>query len=109
MRFVLAIWRVIERQSENGKNRVQMTENGNLYQDDCFSFRFADGRIIPRFHLEGIRAGRRVSVFKIEPCTGERLGLLTIATVGEGGWVDLIEPIIVRAGEAFVVVPEREE
>jgi hypothetical protein len=28
------------------------------------------------------------------------------ATVGEGGWVDLAEPIIVRAGEAFVVVPE---
>jgi hypothetical protein len=24
--------------------------------------------------------------------------------VGEGGWVDLPEPIIVRAGEAFVAV-----
>ena len=28
------------------------------------------------------------------------------ATVGEGGWVDLTEPIIVRAGDAFVAVPE---
>jgi hypothetical protein len=29
--------------------------------------------------------------------------------VGEGGWVDLREPIIVRAGEAFVAVPEQVE
>jgi hypothetical protein len=33
------------------------------------------------------------------------LGLLATAIVGEGGWVDLPEPIIVRAGEAFVAVP----
>ena len=38
--------------------------------------------------------------------TGERLGLLATATVGEGGWVDLPEPIIVRAGETFIAVPE---
>src|SRR5262249_23244665 len=44
-------------------------------------------------------------VFKIDPGTGERLGLLATAIVGEGGWVDLTEPIIVRAGEAFVAVP----
>jgi hypothetical protein len=44
-------------------------------------------------------------VFKIDPGTGERLGLLTTATVGEGGWVDLNKPIIVRAGEAFISVP----
>ncbi len=41
------------------------------------------------------------------PGTGERLGLMTTATVGEGGWVDLDEPILVRAGEAFLVVPEQ--
>jgi hypothetical protein len=29
--------------------------------------------------------------------------------VGEDGWVDLAEPIIVRAGEAFIAVPEMEE
>ena len=53
-----------------------------------------------------MQAGRRVSVFKIDPGTGEMLGLLAKATVGEGGWADLGEPIIVRSGEAFSAVPE---
>ena len=75
-----------------------------LYEDPCFTFRFADDRIIPRFHLEGVEAGRRVSVFWIDPVTSERLGLLATAIVGEGGWVDLDQPIIVRAGDAFVAV-----
>ncbi len=77
-----------------------------LYEDPCFTFRFAEARLIPRFHLEGVEAGRFVSVFKIDPDTGERLGLLATATVGEGGWVDLPGPIIMRAGEAFVAVPD---
>jgi hypothetical protein len=77
-----------------------------LYHDPHFAFRFAEDRIIPRFHLEGIEAGQRVSVFKIDPTTGERLGLLANATVGEGGWVDLSVPIIVKAGEAFIAVAE---
>jgi hypothetical protein len=77
-----------------------------LYEDPCFTFRFAEARIISRFHLEAVEAGRRVSVFRIDPDTGERLGLLATATVGEGGWVELDEPIMVRAGEAFVAVPE---
>lgn len=77
-----------------------------LYEEPQFTFRFADDRIIPRFHLEGIEAGRRISVIRIDPGTGERLGLLARATVGESGWVDLTEPIIVRAGEAFIAVPE---
>jgi hypothetical protein len=77
-----------------------------LYHDPHFTFRFADDRIIPRFHLEGVEAGRRVSVFKIDPHTGERLRLLATATVGEGGWVDLQEPITVRTGEAFIAVRE---
>lgn len=76
-----------------------------LYHDSCFTFRFADDRIIPRFHLEGIEKGRRVSVIKIDPATGERQGSLATAIVGDSGWVDLPEPIIVRAGEAFVAVP----
>jgi len=79
-----------------------------LYEDPEFTFRFADDRIIPRFHLEGIGAGRRVNVFKIDPGTGERRDLLATATVGDGGWVDLAEPIIVRAGEAFIAVPKPE-
>jgi hypothetical protein len=80
-----------------------------LYHDPHFTFRFAGDRLIPRFHLEGVEAGRRIAVFRIEPGTGERLGLLATAVVGEGGWVDLLEPIIVRAGEAFIAVPEQEE
>ena len=80
-----------------------------LYEDPCFTFRFADDRIIPRFHLEGVEAGRRVSVCWIDPVTSERLGLLTTATVGDGGWVDLDEPFIVRAGDAFVAVPDPTE
>ncbi|HYT88918.1 MAG TPA: hypothetical protein VEL76_09430 [Gemmataceae bacterium] len=76
-----------------------------LDEDPWFTFRFADDRIISRFHLEGVEAGRRVTVYKIDPGSGERLGLLATATAGEGGWVELREPIIVRAGEAFVAVP----
>jgi hypothetical protein len=77
-----------------------------LYEDPCFTFRFADDRIIPRFHLDGVDVGRRVSVFRIDPRTGERLGRLATETVGEGGWVNPSAPIIVRAGEAFIAVPE---
>lgn len=44
-----------------------------LYHDPHFTFRFAADRIIPRFHLEGVEAGRRVEVHKIDPGTGERL------------------------------------
>jgi mannose-6-phosphate isomerase-like protein (cupin superfamily) len=46
-----------------------------------------------------------VEHFRIDAGTGERSGLLVTATVGEGGWVDLPEPIVVKAGEAFVAVP----
>jgi hypothetical protein len=77
-----------------------------LYEDPHFTFRFADDRRIPRFHLEGVEAGWRVSVFRMSPVSGERLGLIASATVGESGWVDLSEPIIVRAGEAFIAVPQ---
>ena len=77
-----------------------------LHHDPHFTFRFADDRIIPRFHLEGVEAGRRVSVFRIDPATGERLGLLTTGVAGDDGWVDVEEPLVVRAGEAFVAVPE---
>jgi hypothetical protein len=76
-----------------------------IHEDPWFTFRFGDDRTIPRFHLEGVEAGRRVSVFKIHTVTGERLRLLATATVGEGGWVDLADPIMVRAGDAFIAVP----
>ena len=78
-----------------------------LYHEPYFTFRFADDRLIPRFHLEGVEAGRRVLVFKIDPATGERLRLLATAIVGEGSWVDLADPITVRAGDVFIAVPEQ--
>jgi hypothetical protein len=77
-----------------------------LYEDPSFTFRFAEDRIIPRFHLEGVEAGSWVSVFKVDAGTGERLVLLATTTVGDGGWVDLAEPIIVRAGDVFLAVPK---
>jgi hypothetical protein len=86
-------------------NDKRTAEGIPLFRDPHFTFRFADDRLIPRFHLEGVEAGRRVSVFNFDPSSGERLGLLATATVGEGGWVDLLEPIIMRAGEAFIAVP----
>jgi hypothetical protein len=79
-----------------------------LYHDPHFTFLFADERIIHRFHLAGVEVGRRVSVFKIDPGTGERLGLLATATVGEGGWVELAKPVIVRAGDVFIAVPDEQ-
>ena len=42
-----------------------------IYHDPHFTFRFADDRIIPRFRLEGVEAGRLVEVFKIDAGTGE--------------------------------------
>jgi hypothetical protein len=72
-------------------------------------FRFAEARIILRFHLEGVEPGRRVSVFKIDPGTGERLGLSATGAVGEDGWVNLAEPNIVWTGEAVVAVSTQEE
>lgn len=77
-----------------------------LHHEPHFTFRFADDRIIPRFHLEGVEVGRGVSVYRLDPVTGGRLNLLATATTGDGGWVDLAEPIMVRAGEGFVAVPD---
>jgi putative acetyltransferase len=76
-----------------------------LYRDACFTFRFDDDRLIPRFHLEGVPPGSHVSVIKLDPASGERRGLLATALVGAAGWVDLPQPIIVRAGDAFVAMP----
>jgi hypothetical protein len=79
-----------------------------LHQDPHFTFRFVEDRLIPRFHLEGIESGRQVKVYQFDPGTCKRLGLLMTTTVGDGGWVDLKEPILVRAGEAFLAVVDPE-
>lgn len=76
-----------------------------LYRDPWFTFRFAEDRIIPRFHLVGVPPGSQILVIKIDPESGERLGLLATAKVGVGGWFDLPQPIIMRAGEGFIAVP----
>ena len=76
-----------------------------LYEAPHFTFRFEDDRIIGRFILEDIESGRRVTVFQIDADSGERRNILATTSVGEGGWVDLPEPIVVRAGEAFIAVP----
>jgi hypothetical protein len=41
----------------------------------------------------------------VDPTTGERLGLIATAVAGDGGWVDLTAPLVVRAGGGFVAVP----
>lgn len=77
-----------------------------LHRDPHYTFRFADDRLIHRFHLEGVEPGRRVLVFRLDTASGERIDLIATATVGEDGWVDLSEPIFVRASEGFVAVPD---
>jgi hypothetical protein len=57
-----------------------------FHEDPWFHLPLCREPAHPRFHLEGVEIGRRVSVFKIHPGTGERLGLLATATVGQGGW-----------------------
>ena len=52
------------RQLDHGREDEKMLP---LYHDPHFTFRFSEDRIIHRFHLEGIAAGRRVLVFKIDP------------------------------------------
>jgi hypothetical protein len=76
-----------------------------LHHESWYTFQFADDRLIPRFHLEGVAAGQRVEVYRIDPATGVRLDRLATASAGDGGWVDLPAPLAVRAGDAFVVIP----
>ena len=76
-----------------------------LYRDPHFVFRFADDRIVPRFHLDGVGAGQRVAVYALTP-TGGPAGLIATAAAGDGGWVELTTPIAVRAGGGFIAVVE---
>jgi hypothetical protein len=76
-----------------------------LHRDPAFLFRFTDDRLIPRFHLDGVAAGTPVAVHWADPTTGEPAGRIADAVAGEGGWVELARPIVVRAGQAFVAVP----
>jgi hypothetical protein len=82
------------------------TEMVPIYHEPWFTFRFDEDRTISRFHVEGVDFGRQIWVFKIDPATGQRLELLAMAEVGKGGWVDLDEPLFLRAGDAFIAEPE---
>lgn len=77
-----------------------------FYREPHFTFCFTDDRIIPRFHLSGIESGQHISVYRRHPISGEQLELICTAIVGDGGWVDLTEPIIVRAGDGFLAIPD---
>jgi len=77
-----------------------------LHEDPHYTFRFGDDRVVPRFHLEGVPPGTQVAVYRVDPVSEERREVLTTATAGDGGWVDLAEPLRVRAGDAFVAVPD---
>jgi hypothetical protein len=76
----------------------------SLYRDPHFTFRFAEDRLIPRFHLEGVEPGRSVDLFNWNAITNERLEKIATALVGPGSWVNLNTPLIVRAGSGFIVV-----
>jgi hypothetical protein len=39
-----------------------------LYEDPLCTFRFADDRIIPRFHLKGVPAGQPVAAASNQLC-----------------------------------------
>ncbi|MBY0524462.1 MAG: hypothetical protein K2R98_13735 [Gemmataceae bacterium] len=81
----------------------------SLYQDPWFTFRFAESRRIPRFQLEGVAVGQRVVVQAVDPETKQPIRDLAHGMVGNEGWVDLAEPIVVHAGDVFVVKPEVEQ
>ncbi len=71
-----------------------------LHRDDGFTFRFADARLIDRIHLDGVAAGTLVTLTDLR--TGERL---IEAVAGDGGWVPLMPPLLMRAGSGLVARP----
>lgn len=77
-----------------------------LWRDAGFTFRFADDRIIPRFHLDGVAPGVRVVLYRLKSSSDVRQEPFATAITGADGWVDLETPLIVRAGEGFIAVPD---
>ena len=68
-----------------------------LFRDPGWTFRFADDRLVSRFHLDGAEPGRPVTVVALG--AGD---VLATAVVGADGWVQLATPLVVRAGGGFV-------
>jgi hypothetical protein len=77
-----------------------------LYEDPYFTFRFADARLIPP--VPSRRRRSRAAGFGLQDrrCHRRALGPAGDCKRGRRRLVDLTEPIIVRAGEAFIVVLE---
>ena len=77
-----------------------------LHHETDFTFRFAEPRVVGRFHLEGVAAGTPVAVRRLAT-PGDLVGeLLTTATVGAGGWVEVTPALRVDAANGFRVTPE---
>jgi hypothetical protein len=75
-----------------------------LYRDPHFTFRFAEDRLVGRFHLDGVEPGTPVPTFALDPATGERREPIAAVVAGDGGWVALPEALVVRSGGGFVAV-----
>jgi hypothetical protein len=75
-----------------------------LRRDPWFTFRFAEARRVDVFFVEGVEPGRRVAIHVLDPTTqapGARIG---VAFVGEAGRTEPAAPLIVQAGEGFLVL-----
>ena len=75
-----------------------------LHHETDFTFRFAEPRVVGRFHLDGVAPGTVVAVRRLVS-SGDVVGeLLATVVVGAGGWVDVAPPLRVDAANGFRVV-----
>ncbi|MFO0865976.1 MAG: hypothetical protein U0744_15225 [Gemmataceae bacterium] len=79
-----------------------------LYRDPHYFFRFDDARIISRVHLEGAKPGLTVKLVRVDPRSMKEGDVIAHAVVEAEGWVEFSPPILVRAGEAFLAIPDGE-
>ncbi len=74
-----------------------------LYHEADFTFRFAEPRVVGRFHLDGVTPGTVVAVCRLQS-PGDVVGeVLAKATVGAGGWVEIEPALRVDATNGFRV------
>ena len=74
-----------------------------LYHEDDFTFRFAEPRVVGRFHLDGVAPGTVVAVRRLRT-PGDVVGeMVATAIVGSGGWVEIDPALRVDAANGFRV------
>ena len=74
-----------------------------LYHEDDFTFRFAEPRVVGRFHLDGVAPGTVVTVRWLRT-PGDVVGdVAATATVGAGSWVEIQPALRVDAANGFRV------